>query len=51
VRARLNDRLPPGEHKGTLVLRTDHPEQPRIEVPVHVLDGATPRGANGGGGG
>jgi hypothetical protein len=42
VEARLNDGLPPGERKGTLVLRTDHPEQARIEVPVHLSDGAQP---------
>jgi hypothetical protein len=47
VEARLNDTLPPGERTGSLVVRTDHPEQARIEVPVVLSDGARPQGANG----
>jgi hypothetical protein len=41
VELRLNDPLPAGAHEGTLVVRTDHPEQPRISVPVRL--GAEPR--------
>ena len=49
VEVRLNDPLPAGERKGTLVVRTDHPEQPRIEVPVRLLGKPAPHGTSDGG--
>ena len=47
VEARLNDSLPPGEQKARLVVRTDHPEQAQIEVPVVLSDGVHPHEPNG----
>jgi Protein of unknown function (DUF1573) len=39
VRVQLSEGLAAGEHQGVVVLRTNHPEQPRIELPLHALTG------------
>lgn len=49
LRATLNDGLDVGEIAGTLRLRTDHSQQPIVEVPVagHVTEGARDSGREG----
>lgn len=46
VAARLND-LPAGDHESVVVVRTDHPEIARLELPLHAVVAPPTPGADG----